>query len=134
PERDRDQGSNRECRALRERPDREAEVLKERLDAYDDVGVARLFTDAHPPAKALDRIAARVLRRHAGGDVVLDARLDVVLQLLVDLGVEVAASKDVGEAIEQRHKVRRVEGRGRPRWSARPSFSLPAPAVSDRRR
>ena len=71
-------------RKLRHSEDR---ILADGLESDEDVGIARLLPDAHPAAEALERVAARGLRRQAGGDAVLDPRVDVELALLVNLGL-----------------------------------------------
>jgi hypothetical protein len=69
----------------------------------EDIGVARALANAGAAAESPQRVAAGVGLGHPGGDVRLNRLVDVELQLLVDLGVEIAAPDDVGQAMEPAH-------------------------------
>jgi len=50
-------------------------------------------------AEAKERIAARFLRGHTGGEVVLNAHLDVRGKLGIDLALDAATAGEIGDAV-----------------------------------
>ena len=44
-------------------------------------------------------------RRHAGGEIVVDAEGNVRLELVVDVTVDFGAAEEIGDTVDEGHKV-----------------------------
>ena len=98
-ERERQNGHRRERRPPGERPRAVAHVAAE-VGGAEAAHVATQFLDHLHASQARERRAARLLRRHAPADVLLDVQRHVRLQLRIELPFEMLPA-------EQIHKARR---------------------------
>jgi hypothetical protein len=86
-EREREDGRRREAGAAAQCAQGVAEVAQKALDRGDAAPLAVLLLGRLDAAELYDRLSARLLRTHAGAQVVFDLHLEMSLQLLGQLPV-----------------------------------------------
>src|SRR5262249_13568022 len=74
------------------------------LDEEHEIRVTGPLARSRAAAETRECVAASRGLGHPRGEVLLDPRVDVELQLLVDVGVEIAPAEHVRDAVEPAHR------------------------------
>ena len=75
-----------------------AQVLEQVFDVAEGEDIATLFLDHLRAPQTGERHAARLFRRHAPADVLLDIQLQVRLQFRVELALDALATEQIHQA------------------------------------
>jgi hypothetical protein len=94
PERQRDQGNRRESRAAPEQPSAVPKILNHVVDDADAARIPAFLLRLLDAAEPAQRRAARLIRRHAAGDIRLGLPGEVILDLVVEIAVDAAAPEE----------------------------------------
>ena len=89
---------NREARILHEHASADLQVEPEGLEAGQAAAIAMGFSGAGNTADPDERLAARLVRSHAGADVVVGVQIDVALQLVGEVPLAGAGPNEAGDS------------------------------------